>query len=235
MAVLVTALAVPLMRHDADPPRPQPAPAASPPRPAVSPPLPAGWERTMWTPVPLFSLRPAWVPADLGTRPEVFQMGHNELLRYEKDGAVLTAEVGTADPGSEVETPEEHTADVNGIRATVRTADSYDGAKPGDRYVAVRWRMPSPGDWVQVTSFGRHTEAEVLRFARGLDPGTGPIMGASRSPFMFGVLPPRVTTQYQSPDQVCLVEETRPQQRQPDGLCVLVSAEAFTPAGTASG
>ncbi|GIE74953.1 hypothetical protein Aph02nite_09030 [Actinoplanes philippinensis] len=220
VAVVVAALAVPLMRHDADPPRPQPLPAAS-------PSLPVGWERSMWAPAPFFPLRPTWVPADLGTRPEVLQMGPNEVLRYERNGDVLTAEIGVVDPAWDAETTGEHATEVNGVPATVRTA----GAGPGDRYVSVRWQMPEVGGWVQVTSRGRHTEAEVLRFARGLDGGMGSMAGTSLAPFVFGVLPVRVSTQYQSPDQVCLTDRDVTRRREPDGLCVLVADEPFVGGG----
>ncbi|MEU8656406.1 hypothetical protein [Actinoplanes philippinensis] len=224
VAVVVAALAVPLMRHDADPPRPQPLPAAS-------PSLPAGWERSMFVPAPFFPLRPTWVPADLGTRPEVLQMGPNEVLRYERNGDVLTAEIGSVDPAWDAETTGEYATEVNGVPATVRTAGAYDGAGPGDRYVSVRWRIPEFGAWVQVTSLGRHTEAQVLRFARGLDGGMGSVAGTSPAPFMFGVMPVRVNTQYQSPDRVCLTDRDATRRREPEGLCVLVADEPFVGGG----
>jgi hypothetical protein len=220
VAVVAAALAVPLLRHDDG--RPQPLPAAS-------PPLADDWDRGPWTPSPFFSLRPTWVPADLGTGPEVLQLGYNEVLQYEKDGDVLSAETGPQEPDWGAETTGEHTADVGGQTAIVRTADDYDGAGPGDRFIAVRWKLPPSDLWVQVTSFGDHTEAEVLRFARGLDGGTGSVAGTSPAPFTFSVWPPRMTTQHQSPTQVCLVGQEQQLQRQPEGLCVLVTEEPFAP------
>jgi hypothetical protein len=222
VAVVAAALAVPLLRHDGDRPGPQPLPEAS-------PSLADDWDHGSWTPAPFFSMRPTWVPADLGTRPEVLQLGSNEVLQYENDGDVLSAEAGFLEPAWEVETTGEHTADVGGQTATVRTAVGYDGAGPGDRFVAVRWKLPPLDMWVQVTSFGRHTEAEVLRFARGLDSGMGSVAGTSPAPFTFGARPPRMTTQHQSPTQVCLVDREQRQQRQPEGLCVVVTQEPFTP------
>jgi hypothetical protein len=221
VVAVVAALTVPWLRHDDDRPRPLPE---------ASPSLADDWDRGPWSPVPFFSLRPTWVPADLGTRPEVLQLGSNELLQYEKDGDVLSAETGFLEPAWEVETTGEHTADVGGQTATVRTSTGYDGAGPGERFVAVRWKMPPLDRWVQVTSFGRHTEAEVLRFARGLDGGSGSVAGTSPAPFTFSAWPSRMATQHQSPTQICLVDrEHRQQQRQPEGLCVVVTQEPFTP------
>ncbi|MEV4280655.1 hypothetical protein [Actinoplanes xinjiangensis] len=220
VAVVTAALAVPLLRHDDG--RHQPLPAAS-------GSLADDWDRGSWSPAPFFSLRPTWVPADLGTRPEVLQLGYNEVLQYEKDGDVLSAETGPQEPDWGAETTGEHSADVGGRTAIVRTADDYDGAGPGDRFIAVRWKLPPSDLWVQVTSFGDHTEAEVLRFARGLDGGTGSVAGTSPAPFTFSAWPPRMTTQHQSPTQVCLIGRDQRQQRQPEGLCILVTEEPFAP------
>jgi hypothetical protein len=223
VVIVAGALAMPLLRDRGDGPQPQPLPAAS-------PTLPDGWSRGPLTVTPFFSLRPTWVPADLGTRPEVHQMGTNELLRYENGGDVLSAEIAYGEPPPwGAETTGEHTAEVGGRPATVRTASTYDGAGPGDRFIAVRWRVPPLDNWVQVTSFGRHTEAEVLRFARGLKEGTGSVAGTSRAPFTFDPWPSEMDVQHQSPDRVCLVGRGQQKQREPEGLCVLVTEEPFAP------
>lgn len=219
VVVAATALGVPMMaRNDVEPVRPRPLPAASP---------SADWTGGPWTPTPSFSMRPGWLPEDRGAA-QVLQLGPNEVLQFEKEGDVLSAEVGPLEPSWEVEATGEHTTDIGGQTATVRTSNNYDGSRPGDRYVAVRWKTPNSGLWVQVLSFGPRAEAEVLRFARELGNGSGAV-SAGPAPFTFAEVPGRMTTQQQSPEMVCFMPRQQPQQqRQPEGLCVGVLKEPFS-------
>jgi hypothetical protein len=224
VVAVVAALSVPMIvRGDGDRSRPLPA-ASLPPSPAPS----ATWGGPT-TPSASFSMRPGWVPADAGTG-EVFRLGLNELLQFERPGRVLSAEVGPLEPEWGEETVEKHTADVAGQPATVRTLTGYDGAKPGDRFIGVRWKTPEVGLWVQVLSWGPLTEDEVLRFARELGRGPGAV-GSGPAPFDFAEVPPGLLdTQHFSPTAVCFAPiEQRRHTRTPDGLCVNLLEEPFEP------
>ncbi|MBU2670370.1 hypothetical protein KOI35_43400 [Actinoplanes bogorensis] len=204
LALVAVATVPPLLAHRSAPPPPQPA---------VSPP-----PRVQQ---PDFPLRPDWVPPSAGT-PTVTQLGPNSHLSYERGTSVLNAEIGPLEPDWEVEATDEHTTTVNGRSALVHAADTYDGATPGDRFVGVRWRL-SDGRRVQVLSLGNRTEADVLRFARGLTPGTVP---AAPSPFTFASVPPGLTLQHQSAGFVCLAPPSIvAESRQPTGLCIGVTSE----------
>ncbi|MEV6305592.1 hypothetical protein AB0M02_39680 [Actinoplanes sp. NPDC051861] len=181
----------------------------------------AGLVPPPWS-VPGFPMRPSWAPGDLGS-PEVVVLGPNTVLKYERDVEVLQAETGPIAPDWEVETTEEHAVDVGGRPATVRTADDYDGARPGDRFVGVRWRAAG-GDWAQVVSLGTRTEDDVLRFARGLGPGTV----AGRASVVAGLVPPGMVLQHHSEGSLCMAPPADvAANRQPYGLCIGVGGEPF--------
>jgi hypothetical protein len=226
VVAVVAALAVPMIvRGDGDRPHPRPLPAAS------GPPSPD--PRDAWigptTPSASFSMRPGWVPSGAGPG-EVFQMGPNEALQFASAGRVLYTESGPLEPEWGEEKAEEHTADVGGQKATVRTLDDYDGAEPADRYVGVRWKTPVFGQWIQVSSWGPLAESEVLRFARGLGDGTGAV-SSGPAPFRFSEVPPGLLgTQHLSPTSVCFAPaQEQFRTRTPEGLCVNLLEEPFKP------
>lgn len=183
------------------------------------------WNAPSWAP-PEFPLRPAEPPAGMGD-PVVHLMGPNVRLHYERGASVLSAEIGPVQPGWEVEGEREHSATVGGRPATVRTSSTYDGAGPRDRYVGVRWRT-TDGRWLQVLSLGPRTEADVLRFARGL----APARVRPAPPLTFTEVPPGLTLQHQSAELTCLntVRAARTEY-QPTGICLSVTAEPSPPDG----
>jgi len=137
-------------------------------------------------------------------------------------------------PGAwESEGDEDHAGTVGGRAATVRTAADADPGSPGDdRYVGVRWRL-ADGRWAQVVSFGPRTEAQVLRFAGELHPGSVP---GAPAPFTFAEVPPGLTLQHQDTRSMCLTprgqpletdEESAESRTRPRGLCLYLHEEPF--------
>jgi hypothetical protein len=196
-----------------------PTPPAVPSMPVVPSPSAVAWEPPRFE-MPTFPLAPGWEPAGIGAG-RVGRLGTNVMLTYEGSG-VLGVEVGPV-PGSwENEGDEDHRSTVNGRAATVRTATWFDGAKPGERYVGVRWRL-ADGQWVQLISFGPRTEEQVLRFARGLRPG---VLPAAPAPFTFAEMPPGLTLQYVDGQNICFAPRPPADNNNPEGLCVNVGIES---------
>lgn len=203
-AVLAVVVAVPVWLADDR--------QAQPVQPAVPTPTPRRVPQEL-----SFPLTPGWVPAGVGTA-EIGLMGTNRLLQY--DG--LSVEVGPV-PGSwEIEGEEDHPANVGGRSATVRTAAGYDGAKPGERYVGIRWKLPD-GQWAQVLSFGPRNETQVLRFARELRPQA---MSLVLLPFTFAEMPPGLALRHSVGPFACLGPLPPVDNRAVDGLCVDLIAES---------
>ncbi|GAA0442791.1 hypothetical protein Aca07nite_63760 [Actinoplanes capillaceus] len=222
-AAVVTAgaiLAVPLViRGDSGSPPHLPV--------ASGPSLPDVADLGRWQPIATFDLRPGWVPEGVG--PATLEvMGPNQVLRYEKDTQMLAAEFGPLEPEWEVEATAESSTTIGDRPAIVHTADDYDGAAPGYRFVAVRWQT-AEGKWVQVTSLGPYSDGDVLRFARelGNEPGiVPPVLSA----FTFADPLAGMAQQYLGPAMVCVVpREMSGKQRHPEGLCVYVLEEKFEP------
>ncbi|MFF5083554.1 hypothetical protein ACFY36_41450 [Actinoplanes sp. NPDC000266] len=206
-AVVAAAVAIPALRHEEAEPSP---PAHK-----------WEWSWPAWR-VAVFPMAPSWVPPGLG-EPTVTGMGPNRRIDYTRGEQTLSAEIGPLQPGWEVEAEQEHTTTVNGRAATVHTSTTYDGARPGDRFVGVRWQLPDKR-WVQVISLGPPTEADVLRFAAGLT--TGSVDGAPAG-FHLGAYPPQLRLQHQSTDMTCLAPEAEAaHERQPTGLCVSLTDDA---------
>ncbi|MBB2940841.1 hypothetical protein FB565_000545 [Actinoplanes lutulentus] len=177
----------------------------------------------------LFPREPGWVPGGLG-EPTAMVMGANRVLHYEQDESILEAEVGPIEPSWESEGEEDHTADVGGRPATVRTASLYDGSKPGEQFVGVRWRAGA-GEWMQVLSWGDRDEDEILRFARELKQGSGP---GVPDDLAFALVPSGFSVQHQSEGSLCVAApEVIASERQPAGLCVYVVDEAYQPVAEA--
>jgi hypothetical protein len=210
-ALAAIAVAVPVaLSHGADRSTPNPPPATR----------KADWAWPAWPHV-AFPMRPGWVPSGAGDR-VVTRMGPNVQLDYTHGSRVLSADVGPLPGDWEVEAGEQHTATVNGRTATVRTADYYDGAEAGDRYVGVRWQL-ADRRWVQVVSLGRLRENDVLRFARGLTAGSVP---ADPTRLHVTAVPPGLTLQHQSLAMTCLAPPAiAVQERQPTGLCATLPDE----------
>ncbi|MCU7727501.1 hypothetical protein ODJ79_27605 [Actinoplanes sp. KI2] len=234
-ALLTAAVAVPVVLVGRSPSGPARIPAppssaiASPPTPSPSVTLPSTvvWEKPRLA-MPAFPLTPGWLPAGLGPR-RVDQLGRNVLLMYEDGrGDVLSVEVGPVPGDWEVEGEGDHRSTVGSASATVRTTSSYDGARPGDRYVGVRWKL-ADGQWAQVLSFGPRTESQVLRFARGLHRQTLP---ASPAPFRIAEVPHGLTLGQVSGQFLCLVPPPVTRDTMQQGLCVHVeAAPAEKPSG----
>jgi hypothetical protein len=206
-AVLAVAVAVPVWLADDR--------QAQPVQPAVPTPTPSRVPQEL-----SFPLTPGWVPTGVGTG-EIGLMGTNRLLQYEGSG-VLSVEVGPV-PGSwENEGDEDHRANVGGRPATVRTAVGYDGAKPGERYVGVRWKLPD-GQWAQVVSFGPRSETQVLRFARELRPQA---MSLVLFPFTFAEMPPGLALRHSVGPFACLGPTPPVDNRAVDGLCIDLTTES---------
>jgi hypothetical protein len=158
-----------------------------------------GWGPPGW-PEPVFPMRPGWLPDGLGSH-EVLKMGPNLLLQYEKDTSVLDVEIGPLQANWETETEDIHAATVNGRPAEVHKTKEFDGAGKNEEYVGVRWRL-ADSRWVSVLSWGRRTEADVLRIAAGLTTTGG--IPAGKPPFTFAAVPPGLTLAHQSPGVTCL-------------------------------
>ena len=193
-AVVVAATALPALIVNGYPSAPQPA-TASHPTPGLSS-AAATWRTDWWVP-PVFPMQPSWLPSGV-KNPTVQKLGPNVALNYEQAGP-LRVEIGPLAPGWEVEGEEDHDTTIGDRRAVVRTATTYDSARKGDRYVGVRWKM-ADGRLAQVLSFGRLTEQEVLRFARGLRVGA---VRADRLPIAVAAVPPGLTMQYLGDHFVC--------------------------------
>ncbi|MCY1143050.1 hypothetical protein OWR29_34075 [Actinoplanes sp. Pm04-4] len=212
-AATVGAAAVALAAVAALPPLLSQRDQRTPEPPAVTPTV--EWVHPSWS-KPDFPLRPSWVPADAGER-TVSRLGPNSHLSYERGTSVLSAEVGPLQADWEVEATDVHETTVNGRPASVHASGSFDGAAAGERYVGVRWQLADKR-WVQVLSFGKRTEADVLRFARGLTSGS---VNAGLPPFVFDVIPPSYTLQHQSADLMCLAPTADvAKERQPTGICI---------------
>ncbi|MEU4693598.1 hypothetical protein [Actinoplanes sp. NPDC023714] len=182
------------------------------------------WPVPSW-PAPAFPFEPGWVPSGAGS-PVVTVMGANVLLTYEHDSSVLAAETGPVEPEWEAEGEEDHAGEVGGRPATVRTASTFDGAEPGEEFVGVRWRSAG-GAWMQVLSWGDRSEQDVLRFARGLEPGSVP---AGPADVTFALVPPGFGLQHQSDTALCAAApEVVTSGRQPAGLCAFVVDEPYAP------
>ncbi|GAB2605054.1 hypothetical protein Aab01nite_78890 [Paractinoplanes abujensis] len=196
------------------------------PIPATSVPPTTDWVAPAWPPV-VFPMRPSWVPPDPGTR-SVMLIGPNHHLSYEREGSILSAEVGPVTGSWEVEAESTHRSTVNGRAAEVHVSSTYDGAGPGDEFVGVRWRL-SDGQWAQVLSMGPRKEPEVLRFARGLTAGS---VAAAPPSFKFAAVPPGFTLQHESDNYMCVAPAaTVSRDGSPgDGVCVQVLSERETPA-----
>jgi hypothetical protein len=189
------------------------------PSPSVTLPSTVVWEKPRLA-MPTFPLTPGWLPAGLGAR-RVDRLGRNVLLMYEDGrGDVLSVEVGPVAGDWEVEGEGDHRSTVGAASATVRTTNSYDGARAGDRYVGVRWKL-ADGQWAQLLSFGPRTESQVLRFARGLHRQTLP---ASPAPFRIAEVPHGLTLGYVSGPSLCLVPPPVTRDTMQQGLCVRVEA-----------
>jgi hypothetical protein len=196
-----------------------PTPPAVPSVPVVPSPSAVAWEPPRFE-MPTFPLTPSWEPPGVGPG-RVGRFGANLILAYEGSG-VLGVDVGPV-PGSwESEGEEDHRSTVNGRAATVRTGSWFDGAKPGERYVGVRWRL-TDGRWVQLISFGPRTEEQVLRFARGLRPGVVP---AAPAPFSFAEIPPGLTLQAVHGQNMCFSTRPPAHYGSLEGLCVSVDTES---------
>ena len=196
-AVLLTAIAVPVTINRSRSPEPV---------------LPGAWQRPDLTP-PSFPFTPGWLPAGLGAA-EVEKLGPNVLLSYD----TLTVEVGPETGGWDAE-GEDRAATVRGRPATIRTvaADVYEGMRPGDQYVGIRWKL-TDGRWVQLVSSGPATERDVVRFADDLR--ARPLPG---SPSRFGIAaaPPGLVPQRLGPDQVCLAPPAAVTDREGSrGICL---------------
>ncbi len=213
---LAAVIAVPVaLAGDGAPRRSTPAgpsPAAT--SPAPDPAATAGWVRPALD-LPTFPLTPDWEPAGVGDG-HVGRLGPNVLLSYD----TLQVEVGPVPGDWEAEGDGDRTTTVSGRRATVRAIgpDDYQGLRPGDRYVGVRWRL-ADGRWVQILSSGTLTEDEVLRFARGLRLKTVP---AGPSPFAVAAAPPGLILQAMAKGHLCLAPPGAAAERAGRGLCISV-------------
>jgi hypothetical protein len=228
-AVLVAVVAVPaVVVQRQSPPALNPTPPVSAPPVPASPSTGIAWERAGWQ-MPTFPLTPGWLPPGLGPR-RVDQMGPNVLLMYDDDrGDVLSVEVGPEAGSWEVEGEGDHRATIGSAAATVRTTRDFDGARKGDRYVGVRWKL-ADGRWVQLLSFGPRTEAQVLRFARGLRAQPVP---ASPAPFRLAEVPRGLVVSFASTQFMCLTRPPVTQETMQQGLCLGVEpAEEPTPDGS---
>ncbi|MEU8615328.1 hypothetical protein AB0C29_45835, partial [Actinoplanes sp. NPDC048791] len=160
----------------------------------------AGWQRPRFD-LPVFPLTPGWTPPGAGTA-RVGRVGPNVLLIY-GDSADRAMELSVGPQQGEwwVEGDDRATT-VNGRPALIRTldADVYQGNRPGDRYVGVRWQL-ADGRWAQLGSGSRNTEAEVLRFADGLRPVAMP---PTPLPFAIATAPPGLVLQTLTTDYLCL-------------------------------
>ncbi|KUL28824.1 hypothetical protein [Actinoplanes awajinensis] len=218
-AVVAAGITVPTLLHDRGTDRlPAAPPTASP----------------ATFPAPVFPLRPTWLPAGVPTAFAstwtITQMGPNVRMEYTEGTTVLGIEIGPLQADWETEATDIHQADVLSRPAEVHVAPGYDGSGAGERFVGVRWKMPATR-WVSVLSWGKLTEADVLRVARNL--AGDRIVSGYPAPFSFPFSPPGLVLQHQSDGMMCLAPVTV-QQRQPAGLCASLSVgEPFDP-GSAS-
>ncbi|MEU8233096.1 hypothetical protein AB0C12_26250 [Actinoplanes sp. NPDC048967] len=192
-AVLATAVAVPVAISGDRPPAPVPQ------EPAPADPV-AGWQRPRLD-LPVFPLTPGWTPPGAGTA-RVGRVGPNVLLIY-GDSADRSMELSVGPkPADWWVEGEDRATTVHGRPALIRTldADVYQGNRPGDRYVGVRWQL-ADGRWAQLGSGSRNTEAEVLRFADGLRPVAMP---PTPLPFGIATAPPGLVLQTLTTDYLCL-------------------------------
>lgn len=209
--LLVAAVAVPvaIMRDRS----PAPVPLQSAPADPAS-----GWRKPQVEP-PTFPLTPERPPAGPGA-PRVGQVGHSLLLDYRYSSTEsVEVEVGP-EPGewwAEGDGSDRGTT-VSGRPAKVRAVgpDVFQGMTPGDRYVGIRWQL-TDGRWVQVSSGGRLTESEVLRFARGLRSQTVP---ASPAPFTIAEAPAGLVLQTMTEDYLCLAPPALLADHQGRGICI---------------
>ncbi|GIF13630.1 hypothetical protein [Actinoplanes teichomyceticus] len=217
VAVIAAGAAAPVLRHQRTDPRPAvPATTTT----SAAP----GW------PTPVFPLRPTWMPPGLDTYPFVAQMGPNRRLEYRNaDGSVLATEVGPLQADWETEAERVYTARVHGRDAEVHVAQTYDGADAGERFAGVRWRL-ADGRWVSVLSWGERSDADVLRFARGL--AGGHIAAREPVPYTLPFVPAGLVPQTWSDTVLCLAPpRIAAAERRPDGLCFDLTDDAgFDPA-----
>jgi hypothetical protein len=209
-AVLAAMVAVPVaVAGDRSPAPPPQGPAPADPE--------AGWERPRLD-LPLFPLTPGWTPPGLGAA-RVGRVGPNVLLVYgESADRALELSVGPR-PGEWWVEGDDRAITVSGRPALIRTldADVYQGNRPGDRYVGVRWRL-ADGRWAQLSSGSRNTEAEVLRFAAGLRPVATP---PTPLPFGIATAPPGLVLQTLTTDELCLAPpETLTDGESGRGICL---------------
>jgi hypothetical protein len=149
----------------------------------------------------VFPLTPGWTPSGLGAG-RVGRVGPNVLLMYpDSADRALELTVGPQPADWWVE-GEDRAVTVHGRPAQLRTvaADVYQGNRPGDRYVGLRWQL-TDGRWAQLGSGSRNTEAEVLRFAAGLRPVAMP---PTPLPFAIATAPPGLVLQTLTTDYLCL-------------------------------
>ncbi|GIE74955.1 hypothetical protein Aph02nite_09050 [Actinoplanes philippinensis] len=168
---------------------------------------PAPWNPPDWS-APVFPFEPSYLPGD-PAEPNVFRSGPELTVQYVYGGGskTLSAEVSTQSLRWGAPLTEEHPGDVGGRAATIRTAPNFAG---------VVWQL-ADGRRMMAHGWGGWTEEEVLRFARGLVPGSVP----SSSPFTFAEVPPGLTLQQQSPWNMCLAPpEVAARTVPPTGLCV---------------
>ncbi|GAA2692148.1 hypothetical protein [Actinoplanes palleronii] len=218
VAVVAAGITVPTLLHDRGTDRlPAAPPTASP----------------ATFPAPVFPLRPTWLPAGVPTAFAstwtITQMGPNVRMEYTEGTTVLGIEIGPLQADWETEATDIHQADVLSRPAEVHVAPGYDGSGAGERFVGVRWKMPATR-WISVLSWGKLTEADVLRVARNLAAGEHIVSGYP-APFSFPSSPPGLVLQHQSDSTMCLAPPALvAQQRQPAGLCAsLQEGEGFNP------
>jgi hypothetical protein len=170
---------------------------------------PPQWDQPGWA-APVFPFRPSWLPPGAPDQPSLFLGGPMLTVRYGFGGQVsLSAEVIAQKPNWDDGTPDSEQPGVVADRpATIRSTPDY---------VGVIWQL-ADGRWMQVSGNGPWTEEDVLRFARGLEPGSVP---SGPPPFTFAEVPPGLTLQSQSPWSMCLA---KPEQAAtvtgPTGVCV---------------
>ncbi|GAA4607029.1 hypothetical protein BJY16_006118 [Actinoplanes octamycinicus] len=210
-AVVAAGAAVPALLHDRQRAAPS-TPAAS-----VAP--------TPAAPPVIFPLRPTWTPSWLDTGSfTVTRMGPNVRMDFTRD-IMLSTEIGPLRGDWEVEATDVDQVDIHGQTAELRSAGTYDGAGPGDRFTGVRWRLPD-GRWITVLSMGRMTRDELLQYARGLAGGRRPaLLGA---PFTLPFVPSGLVVQFEAEDALCFASpRVAATERQPSGLCLTVDTDRW--------
>ena len=227
LTAVVTVPVVLVQRHQPPVQNPTPPVPGSTAPSDPGPPSGVVWEKARLD-LPTFPLTPGWLPGGLGSR-RVDRLGPNVLLNYDDGrGDVLSLEIGPVAGDWEVEGGGDHRSTVGAASATVRTTVSFDGARAGDRYVGVRWKL-ADGQWAQLLSFGPRTEPQVLRFARSLREQELP---ASPAPFRLAEVPHGLTLAFLSADYLCLAPPPVTRETMQQGLCVGVeSAPSEAPSG----